>query len=125
MRRISTVLAILAAILLTDVHWSVLQTITWVEMVRTSSSDAGLVDRVVETVTGAVTCDHCIALADERSSEPEELLDLLAKSQFLAPIRSGSLGLSHGSESLFRLAPLESPSWLPPCYDIEHPPRTA
>ncbi len=123
MNRITTILALLAAVLLTDVHWSVMQSVTWAKMVSEGDTNVGLIARISETVSGAAPCDHCIALEVERSSEQEETLDLLTKTQVLAPIQAVNLQFSHPGEALFLVGKeCLTPANISPG-GIEHPPR--
>ena len=123
MNRLITILALTAAVLLTDVHWGVMQSITWAKMVAVQSSDESLSSRIAQAISGEAPCDHCLALESERTSEQEEILDLLAKSQVLGPINAGSVKFSHPGFALFNLdAPqFVAPGIAPP--GIDRPPR--
>ena len=101
LKQIATTLALLAAILLTDIQWSAMQSVTWVKMVSEGDRSAGLVGRIAQTVSGSVPCDHCVALEKERSSDKEETLNLLTKFQVMAPIGRDSLQFSHPGAPLF------------------------
>ncbi|MEM7697692.1 MAG: hypothetical protein AAF236_04730 [Verrucomicrobiota bacterium] len=95
----------LAALIVTDLHWAVMQTITWAEMISQRQPAISFSEMLAETVSGEAPCDRCEAIAAERSSEDEHLLDLLAKAPLVAenPARLPRLG--HPSTELFDLSP--------------------
>lgn len=97
-------MALLAAVLLTDVHWGVMQSVSWARMIQQADRSADFVDVVAATLSGADPCAHCLALQSERESEQEETLDLLTKLQVLAPISAASTNLSRAECPLFALA---------------------
>ena len=123
LNRFTIILAILAALLLTDVHWGVMQSITWAKMVSEGDRSVTLITRITQTVSGQAPCDHCVALEGERTSEQEETLNLLAKSQVIAPISVANLQFSHPGVALFRVgAEYLIPAAIAPG-GIDHPPR--
>ncbi|MDF2377012.1 MAG: hypothetical protein P1U81_12265 [Verrucomicrobiales bacterium] len=52
MKKFTSILAIVAAFLSTDLQWSVMQTVTWVNMIQQSDSTTSLAQKVVSTITG-------------------------------------------------------------------------
>ncbi len=123
MNRFTTVLAIFAAVLLTDAHWGVMQSITWVKMVAVQGSDDSLSSRIAEVVSGQSPCDQCLALGNERNSQEEKTLELLTKSQALGLISVAKIDLSHSGIALFDLnSPFIAPAGNGPP-GIDHPPR--
>jgi len=123
LKRIATTLALFAAVLLTDIQWSAMQSVTWVKMVSEGDRAAGLVERIIQTISASTPCDHCVALENERTSEEEKNLNLLTKFQVLAPIGSDSLRFSHPGAPLFLIEDSNlTPAKVTP-EGIDHPPR--
>lgn len=123
MKKFTTILAIIAAFLSTDLQWSVMQTVTWVNMIHQSESTASLSEKIVSTVTGEAPCQHCQALADEQGSERNEILSLLGKGPLLAPVESSLFRLTHQGHTLFTLAASTARHDLIFPSGIDHPPR--
>ncbi|MEM1443879.1 MAG: hypothetical protein AAGF67_16145 [Verrucomicrobiota bacterium] len=104
MKNLIASLALIAAFLSTDLHWSVMQTMTWAHMIQQSESTASLSEKIVSTITGEAPCDHCSALAEEQNSERSEILSLLGKGPLLVPLDGSAFLLTHSGHSLFQLA---------------------
>ncbi|MEM9280979.1 MAG: hypothetical protein AAGA96_04070 [Verrucomicrobiota bacterium] len=123
MRRIATILAVLAALLLTDVHWSVMQSITWARMIAIGESEVAISKRIADTFSGHHRCIFCFALEAERSSDQEETLDLITKFQVLGTVSPTHRHFSPPRRALFSLYPggIRPPSQFPS--GIDHPPR--
>ena len=123
LKKFITSLALAAAFLSTDLHWSVMQTVTWVHMIHQSESTASFSDKLISTVTGEAPCKHCQALAEEKGSERNEILSLLGKGPLLASVTVEQWHLSRCGYELFALrSPACTPGLLA-VSGIDHPPR--
>ena len=123
MKRFASILAILAAVLLTDVHWSVMQSVSWFQMIQQSPSEISLAETVISTISGHLPCDHCKALQEGRTAEQEKEFAFLAKGHLLLPIASEKTSLSHLHTALFDLlepVPLRAD---PAVLGIDRPPQ--
>ena len=123
MKKFTTILAIVAAFLSTDLQWSVMQTATWVNMIHQSDSTASLSAKIVSTITGEAPCHHCEALSEEQGSERNEILSLLGKGPLLAPVDGSLFRLTHQGHSLFDLLASVERTDLIFTSGIDHPPR--
>jgi len=123
LKKFITILALAAAVLSTDLHWSVMQTVTWAKMIHQSDSSASLTEKVISTITGEAPCRYCEALAGEQGSERNEILSLLGKGPLLAPLDGSVFRLSHTGLTLFELAALSRPDLRIFPTGIDHPPR--
>ncbi|MDF1658203.1 MAG: hypothetical protein P1U58_11370 [Verrucomicrobiales bacterium] len=123
MRKFITILAFAAAILSTDLHWSVVQTVIWAKMIHQSDSSASFSEKVISTITGEAPCHHCEALAAEQGSERNEILSLLGKGPLLAPLGTSIFRLSHKGLRLFELATVGNPDLPIFATGIDRPPR--
>ncbi|MEM9016987.1 MAG: hypothetical protein AAGC68_08230 [Verrucomicrobiota bacterium] len=122
MRKLFTIPALIAAFLSMDLHWSVMQTVTWVAMIQESGEQATLGEKVIATITGQDPCLHCDALAEQRQSERDEPFSLFGNGPQLAPIVLSQSTISHCRHALFALGstPIPLDSWISP--GIERPP---
>lgn len=93
MRRLGQIGCLLVAFSVTDLHWFVLQSITWAEMIASASSrpEMSLSEAVVRTLSGESPCSRCEAIQEERDSDREQILELISKTLILAPISNGPL----------------------------------
>lgn len=123
MKKFTSILAIVAAFLSTDLQWSVMQTVTWVNMIQQSDSTTSLAQKVVSTITGQAPCEHCEALASEQNSERNEIFSLLGKCPMLAPLGGSPFRLSHRGDELFVLVAGIGRRDLILTSAIDHPPR--
>lgn len=123
MKKFTTILAIVAAFLSTDLQWTVMQTATWVNMIHQSDSTASFAEKVVSTITGEAPCEHCQALAEEQGSERNEMLSLLGKGPLLAPVEGSLFRLTHEGHVLFDLVATIERTDLILVSGIDHPPR--
>ena len=72
--------AVAAALALSiGLHWGLLQSVAWVEMLVTYSHDAGMAEALAETFDGRHPCCLCKAIAKARQSEK--------KSQYQPPLK--------------------------------------
>lgn len=110
-------------LVLSDLHWGVMQTAAWAKMVNDSTELTSFTEKVARTVSGEIPCEHCLHLQSERNSEEEQTLDFISKSQVLAPISGASFRLSHGGSALFSLALRDLQPDDPGSDAIDHPPR--
>ena len=78
-----------------------MKSITWAKMVSEGDRSETLITRITRTDSSQAPCDHCVTLEGERTSEQEETLNLLAKSQVIAPISIANLQFSHPGVALF------------------------
>lgn len=82
MKNLAAALALFASVLLGDVHWAVMQTLTWTEMAR-QETDAGI-RSVMKIFSGESVCEHCEAIREGRDSNRENPSELLSQSRLLA-----------------------------------------
>jgi len=120
---LSTVFALLTVLVLSDLHWGVMQTVAWAKMVNDSTEATSFTEKVVKTVSGEAPCERCLHLQSERNSEEEQTLDFVTKSQVFAPVAIARFRLSHGGSALFSLAVRELQPDDPGSDAIDHPPR--
>ena len=95
MKHFTTILAILAAVVLTDTQWVVLQSITWTQMVLADERvDVSLFTVITDTVTGKDLCTSCRFIERERNSDQEKTLTIISKMGIAAPISFSKYALS-------------------------------
>ncbi len=122
LKNFATILALVAAVLITDLHWSVLQSVTWANMISESQA-ATFPEKVASVLSGQNPCEHCMAIESGRSSDSEKNLDLSTKSILLVPIASNGVSPGRHDSMLFRL-PLDSFGQAQLSgRGIDHPPR--
>jgi hypothetical protein len=122
LKKFATIFALVAALLITDLHWCVLQSVTWANMISESQA-ATFSEKVADVLSGQNPCDHCIAIESERSSEGEKNLDLSTKSILLSPIASTRITSCRRESLLFSLS--AETFGKAQLFDsgIDHPPR--
>ncbi len=91
MKLFANILAILAAIVLMDGHWFVMQSVTWVDMAQNSSRAEST--SVADILTGKVVCDHCDAIQDGKETDDNRALDYLSQTRLLAPVTGETVKL--------------------------------
>jgi len=95
MKHFTTILAILAAVVLTDTQWAVMQSITWTQMVLADErDDISLFTVIADTVTGKDLCTSCRFIERERNSDQEKTLTIISKMGIVAPISFSKYALS-------------------------------
>ncbi len=126
LKRIGVILSLLAAVVLTDIHWAVMQSVAWADMIRQDQAVGAesLVDSVVRNVVSADPCKHCDAIQAGQNSEREQQLDILLKLGTLAPITFTQTSLPPREESPFIFVK-EPVAQFPdaPSPGIDQPPR--
>ncbi|MDF1814304.1 MAG: hypothetical protein P1V20_19015 [Verrucomicrobiales bacterium] len=97
LNRLRNILFLVAAVALSDIHWSVMQIATWIEMAADSASrNEPVLTSVYESVTGEKKCPKCCQLEKEKKRDDESV----------AQWESKSLGLnSNHPEKLFPPVP--------------------
>ena len=78
-----------------------MKSITWAKMVSEGDHGETLITRITRRVSGPAPYDHCVALEGERTSEKEETLNPLAKSQVIALVSIANLQFSYPGVALF------------------------
>jgi hypothetical protein len=102
LKKFATILALVAAVLITDLHWCVLQSVTWANMI-TESKAATFSEKVADVLSGQNPCEHCDAIEAARHSDSERDLDLSTKSILLSPIVSSKVTSDRQESILFCL----------------------
>ena len=102
-KRFTTILALLAAVVLTDMQWAVMQSITWTEMVFAKERDGtSLLTVIVDTVSGKELCTSCRVIQNQRDSEQNRTLKIISKPGVVVPITFAKYALpGPDSHSLF------------------------
>ena len=122
LKKFATILALVAAVLITDLHWCVLQSVTYANMISESQA-ATFSEKVADVLSGRNPCEHCVAIETERSSDNEKNLDLSTKSILLSPISSTRIESARNESMLFSLAFDSSGKAQLSDSGIDHPPR--
>lgn len=99
MRKLSAILAIFTSVLLTDGHFLVLQSLTWMQMSWDASQSETI--SVGDVFSGKVWCDRCEAIEKGRKSK-REAIDLLVKEKIIALV--GIKGLKIAVRPWYRVA---------------------
>lgn len=121
---VSTVLAFAAALLLTDLHWCAMQSITWANMIGDSNRST-FSERVSEVLSGTSPCEHCDALQKGIDSEGEQLLEMITKTVTISPVSISSVSPVRNSALLFNLAKPQLRASQCEKAGIKRPPRIA
>lgn len=122
LKKFATILALVAAVLITDLHWCVLQSVTYANMISESQATT-FSEKVADVLSGQNPCDHCISIESGRSSDSEKNLDLSTKSILLSPIASTKIEAARNESMLFSLAGDSSGKAQLYGSGIDHPPR--
>lgn len=77
MNRFASILAIFAGLFLTDAHWLVMQSVSWVEMSRDMNQS------IAKVITGESVCDHCRAISEGKQTQENRTFDLLSQAKLL------------------------------------------
>lgn len=120
MKSLAAALALFASVLLTDVHWAVMQSISWVEMSWNASPSSER--SIADLLSGKTVCHHCDAIREGQESDGERTCDLLAQGRILAPVAWEQLRLP--DRSWTRVRWLERASGLPGLFvpGVQKPP---
>lgn len=110
-------------LVISDLHWGIMQTVAWAKMVNDSTEMVSLSEKVARTVSGEFPCEQCLHLQSERNSDEEQTLDLVTKSQVLAPITVANFRISRNGSALFSMKLTSLQPDDPGSPAIEHPPR--
>ncbi len=95
MKQFTTILAILAAVVLTDTQWAVMQSITWAQMILADERDeVSLITVITDAVSGKELCTSCRVIERERNSDQERTLTIISKVGIVAPISFSKYALS-------------------------------
>ncbi|MDF1850703.1 MAG: hypothetical protein P1U85_07720 [Verrucomicrobiales bacterium] len=113
MKKSGFILCILATTVVTEVHWAVMQSVTWVAMIQTSNSSATLGEKLLSTISGEAPCDHCEALAEEKGASRSEVLSMIGQAPLLAPTPWQKASTSRTDIYLFLLREGSSSTPLP------------
>lgn len=104
LKKLAVILCLLATTVLTEVHWAVMQTVTWVSMIQTSEAPLSLGEKILSTISGEAPCEHCEAIAEEKSSSRSEVLSLLHQGPVLGPLQRKVARPARHEVFLFSLA---------------------
>lgn len=105
MRTLGSILALLAAFVLTDSHWVLMQSISWIDMSLRTTPEAS----VGEMLSGKIQCAHCKAIEQKKNSKQEQQQERFNESRLLAAIPAApfSLALPDGK----KYSPSTSLTW--------------
>ncbi|HAV61739.1 MAG TPA: hypothetical protein DCY13_05160 [Verrucomicrobiales bacterium] len=113
------VIALMLALSL-GLHWTVLQSVAWVNMLVSYSSECGFTEAVVKTFDGSSPCRICLAVDQGRQSEREQSqlksggkLDLCFDPTVILLTRPAS-NVVHPPRQSFLDRPLPAPPTPPP-----------
>ncbi len=122
MKKFATILALVAAVLITDLHWCVLQSVTYANMISESQATT-FSEKVATVLSGKNPCEHCIAIESERNSDSEKNLDLSTKSFLLSPLASTKVSSKRHESVLFSFSLNTFGKAQLSGSGIDHPPR--
>lgn len=122
MKKVSQILAILAAVVITDAHWAVMQSITWVDMVSGTSGD-DVPMAILEAISGERPCVKCCLIQQERESEQERQLEIVSKSGTIAPLHNSRIVVPRPLSTKAIFHPWEFHYSYSEISGIDHPPQ--
>ncbi len=125
MKRLQQILAIIVAVVLTDAHWAVLQSVAWVEMVSDARADTEVEFSVAirDVISGGQPCVKCCLIQKELDSDQEQLLEAIAKSGTAAPLGRSSVLLPPRKTKKATFHPEFAHFFDSDSSDIDHPPQ--
>lgn len=123
MRKFAAILSLFAAVLLTEAHWSVMQSITWAAMIQSTDSSASFAETVLSTLSGEAPCQHCQALLEEKESQRNDVLAMMGQAPVLAPFCRSLARPTRKDVLLFSITEPDSPRRASALDPPEPPPR--
>ena len=103
LKKSGLILCLLATFVLTEVHWTVMQSITWIVMIQASEAPISLGEKIASAVSGKAPCDHCEALLKEKGASRSEVLSMIGHSPLLGPIPQRKMRPARENFLLFSL----------------------
>jgi len=125
LKKLQQILAIVVAVVLTDAHWAVLQSVAWVEMVSvaTTEKEVGFTDAIRDVIAGEQPCVKCCLIQEERESDREQWLETIAKSGTIAPLDRSNALLPPREKKKATFHPVFVHFYDSYGSDIDHPPQ--